>query len=113
MSRYKVIPSERADADLERIQFYLMGKTPHKVEKWTQGLLDALDTLEEMSRAYAVAWEQPAYGYEVRALLYGNYRVLYTILDTDGDGEEDTVRILHIRHGAQDFSLPAEEELDK
>lgn len=57
MSRYKVIPSERADTDLERIQFYLMGKTPHKVEKWTQGLLNALDTLEEMPRAYAVAWD--------------------------------------------------------
>jgi hypothetical protein len=42
---------------------------------------------------------------ELFQLIYGkgngSYRVLYYLIDADGDGEADTLRVLHVRHGAQ------------
>lgn len=37
----------------------------------------------------------------MRQLLFGGYRVLYTVVDANDDGTPDTVRILHVRHGAR------------
>ncbi len=29
------------------------------------------------------------------------YRILYCLIDEDGDGETDTVLLLHVRHGSR------------
>ncbi|MBC7526878.1 MAG: type II toxin-antitoxin system RelE/ParE family toxin [Chthonomonadaceae bacterium] len=113
MKTYLVDYSEIAEAELDTILLRMIRLSPRTANRWQEGLTSAIEDLSSMPRRFAVAREQPDFNREVRALLYGKYRVLYTILDTDGNGEEDTVRILHIRHGSQDFSLPTEEELDK
>ena len=42
---------------------------------------------------------------ELYQLIYGRgasaYRVLYYLVDAEGSGKTDTVRVLHVRHGAQ------------
>jgi plasmid stabilization system protein ParE len=37
--------------------------------------------------------------FEIRQLLYGNYRLLFTVRD-------DAVVILHVRHGAREWMKP-------
>ena len=106
MKSYLVEYSETAEAELAAIFLWLLRRTPRTVQRWLEGLEAKIADLSFMPRRFAIASEQPAFNREVRVLLYDKYRVLYTLLDTNGDGEEETVRILHIRHGAQDFSLP-------
>jgi plasmid stabilization system protein ParE len=64
--------------------------------RWFQGLEDAMASLSELPQRCPFAPEDSAFPFEVRHLLYGRrphvYRVLFTI-------QEDTVYILHIRHG--------------
>jgi len=54
----------------------------------------AAQSLTELPRRCSIAPESETFGIEVRQLMYGDYRILFTI---DGD----TVRILRFRHGAR------------
>lgn len=60
--------------------------------------MNAIATLQEKPRRFALAVEHDIFAEEVRQLLYGKskniYRVLFTIRDT-------TVYILYVRHSAQ------------
>ena len=60
--------------------------------------MNAIATLQEQPRRFALAVEHDIFAEEVRQLLYGKskniYRVLFTIRDT-------TVYILYVRHSAQ------------
>ena len=40
---------------------------------------------------------------KVRHLRFNKYRILFTIKDADGDGEDDTAVVLHVRHTAQQW----------
>lgn len=64
--------------------------------RWFQGLEKAIASLSDLPRRCPLAPENKSFPFEVRHLLYGRkphvYRILFTI-------EDDTVLILHIRHG--------------
>ena len=64
--------------------------------RWFVGLQDAIASLAEFPMRCPLAPENAAFPFEVRSLLYGHiphvYRILFTI-------EQDTVYVLHIRHG--------------
>jgi plasmid stabilization system protein ParE len=49
---------------------------------------------------------------DVRQLLYGEYRILFILVEADDDGEDDTVRILHVRHGARQHIQDEREDED-
>ena len=55
--------------------------------------LDAAATLEAFPGRCRLAPENGPFEFEIRQLLYGNYRLLFTVRD-------DTVVILHVRHRA-------------
>jgi len=61
----------------------------------------AVRSLAEFPRRCPLAPESAEIGLEVRQRIYGFYRLLFTLVDADDDGDADTVRILHVRHGAQ------------
>jgi plasmid stabilization system protein ParE len=64
--------------------------------RWFVALQDAIASLAESPQRCPLAPENAAFPFEVRHLLYGRrpnvYRILFTI-------EDQTVYILHIRHG--------------
>jgi plasmid stabilization system protein ParE len=66
------------------------------------GLLTAIDSLTKMPKRCPLARENEYFSNEIRQLFYGKgrnlYRILFTILE---DENVSTVRILHIRHSAQ------------
>jgi plasmid stabilization system protein ParE len=64
--------------------------------RWFLALQDAIASLAEFPKRCPLAPESAVFPFEVRHLLYGHpphaYRILFTI-------DDDTVYVLHIRHG--------------
>ena len=105
---YIVEFTDVADMEVQEILVWMIGVSPEKAGKWQDGLEKAVDSLSEFPRRCPLAPENSAFHVEVRQLLYEKYRILYILVDADGDGEDDTVRILHVRHGARKPLLPDE-----
>jgi plasmid stabilization system protein ParE len=96
--RYRVSIGPSAEADIEEAYDWIAEQSPRNAARWFNGIKKAIESLESMPERYHAAMESPALGYEIRQLIYGNYRVLFTVRD-------DTVYVLHVRHGAR---LPIE-----
>ena len=65
-------------------------------------MLQAIESLSQMPKRCPLARENESFSQEIRQLFYGkgrsSYRILFTILE---EQDTSTVRILHIRYGAQ------------
>lgn len=62
-----------------------------EADKWFAAIQEHVESkLSEMPYAFPVAKESNAFDYEVRQILFGRYRLLYTITS-------DEVRILRVR----------------
>jgi plasmid stabilization system protein ParE len=76
--------------------------SPDKARRWYEGLLQAIESLSAMPKRCPLARENEYFSREIRQLLYSRGRNSYRILFTIVEGENvSTVRILHIRHAAQ------------
>lgn len=89
----KVEITALAEADLETVYLRIREDSPARAAAWRQGLLQAAQALEQFPQRCPLAPESGA-TLEIRQLLYGRYRVLFTIT-------HDIVYILHIRHTAR------------
>lgn len=89
------------DMEVQHIHLRLMGRSLEQAERWQEGLENAASSLADFPRRCPLAPEHDVFDVEVRQLLYGTYRLLFGLRDTDDDGEYDTVRILHVRHASQ------------
>lgn len=102
---YRVDISEAAEAEIDAAYLWLSRRSPEWAGRWHAGLLQAIASLAEMPGRCPPARERGYFDQEVRQLLYGRgqntYRVLFTIREGEGDDWEPTVRVLHVRHGAQ------------
>lgn len=90
-----------ADMEVQNILLWIMGRTPERAQQWQDGLEKAVLSLEKFPSRCALLPEVSTPERPVRQLIHGAYRLLFTLLDTDGDGDLDTVRLLHVRHGAR------------
>ncbi|WP_026733507.1 type II toxin-antitoxin system RelE/ParE family toxin [Fischerella sp. PCC 9605] len=73
-----------------------------RASQWYAGLLRAIESLSTMPKRCPLARENEYFSNEIRQLLYGQGRNSYLILFTIVEGEDiSTVRILHVRHAAQ------------
>jgi plasmid stabilization system protein ParE len=102
----KVEITALAEADLETIYLHIRADSPTRAVEWRQGLLQAAQALEQFPQRCSLAPESGG-ALEIRQLLYGRYRVLFTTT-------HDTVYVLHIRHSArQQLAASATEEFDE
>ena len=111
---YEVRLSEPAEIEIEaaymgRLRFGLPA-----ADRWYAGLARAVESLSQLARRYPLAPESDMLGGEVRQMIYGRgrsaYRILYRVLDPE-EGSPGIVRILHVRHAAQQrLDQPAESE---
>jgi plasmid stabilization system protein ParE len=85
---YRVLYSRRAERDLDRL-------AAATTADWYDGLIDAIETLEQFPERCPLSPESSLRRRRVRQLLYGEgrniYRVLYYV-------REETVQLLTIRH---------------
>ena len=98
---YKVELSQRAEHDVEAAFEYIRTDAPPAAVKWRRGLEEKLRILTRLPDTFAFAPENEHARTSVRQLLYGQYRVLYTV-------RERTVFVLTVRHGARRYIQPRE-----
>ena len=101
---YKVKLTAPAEADAYAAFEYVREAAPRSAEKWLRELFAAIQTLDEMPARCLIIPEAEELGHAARQLLYGKRTGIYRIIfDIQEDSEEGPrVRILRIRHGAQD-----------
>jgi plasmid stabilization system protein ParE len=94
-----IAESEANQAFLSIIQV----TSTENAKKWDQGLLKKIESLGTMPKRCPLAPENEYFSQEIRQLLYGKgknlYRILFTIIESKNP---PIVRILHIRHSAQE-----------
>jgi plasmid stabilization system protein ParE len=101
---FRVEIALRAFNDLDEIADYITKNGSFdQAEKWFNGIVDAIRTLEDMPCRFPVADVSEELGQEVRLLLYGRrnrkYKVYYSI--QQGTPSTGTVRVFHVRHWAR------------
>jgi plasmid stabilization system protein ParE len=100
---YRIEISSVAEAEADKAFLWISQiLSPERASRWYEGLLSAIESLSEMPKRCSLARENEYFSQEIRQLIYGRGRNSYRILFTMVEGEEvSTVRILHIRHAAQ------------
>jgi addiction module RelE/StbE family toxin len=91
--KYKLVWTEPALCDLERIDRYLRRRNPGAALRMGEGLLSKTEILKihpELGRVYDP--ELPH-----RVIIHRSYRIFYRVLD-----EKRLVEISHVRHAARD-----------
>lgn len=76
---YRVELSRRAERDSEEAFLHIRQRAPLNTVRWRHGLEAKLRVLERMPEWFALAPENQDTSIEVRQLLYGRYRILYTV----------------------------------
>lgn len=93
-------------AEADEAYLWLSQRSPGFAGNWYAGLLVEVQKLSLFPAGRAPAPENDLFpDITVRQMLYRRgrlvYRVLFFLVDADGDGREDTVRILHVRHASR------------
>jgi plasmid stabilization system protein ParE len=101
---FRVEISPRAFNDLDEIAEYIRQRSSFaQSEKWFNGIIAALRSLEHSPHRCQVTEESEELGQEVRVLLYGKrnrrYKVYYSVQETAPS--TGTVRVFHVRHWAR------------
>lgn len=99
-SRFTVLLSAEAGSNIEEAWHWIAESDPEAADRWYEGLIAALKTLDKLPRRCPIAPETRLglIHVEIRQLLYGNgywkYRILFAI-------EGNKVLVSHVRHGAR------------
>lgn len=101
---FRVEVAPQALDDLDGISDHLTLAAGFAVaQRWFNGMMDAIRTLEQFPARCPVAPESRALGREVRVLLHGRkgraYKIFYEVWP-EGP-EEGVVRVFHVRHWAR------------
>jgi len=104
--RYQVLILRRAEQELRDAADWIAEHSPSAAQRWFNGFVDALCTLDREPQRCGLAPESASSRCELRQLIYRPktrraYRAIFTIAG-------DQVRILRIRGAGQDL-LTAEE----
>lgn len=91
---YRVELARRAERDIEEAFEFIRSRAPLNALRWREGLQQRLRILETRPDAFGFAPENADSHNEVRQILFGVYRILYTI-------RGDVVFIIAVRHGAR------------
>jgi plasmid stabilization system protein ParE len=100
---YQIDMSSVAEAEADGAFLNLSQVTSIEQAKiWYDGLLLAIRSLSTMPRRCSLARESDNFSGELRQLLYGRgrncHRIIFSIVETE---TVSFVRILHVRHAAQ------------
>ncbi|MBU0988788.1 MAG: type II toxin-antitoxin system RelE/ParE family toxin, partial [Proteobacteria bacterium] len=93
----KIRWTEKASSNLEGIFEYISRDSRLYAARYVRALIAATKRLETMPRSGRVVpeFEDP----ELREVIYGNYRIVYRVAETNKD-----IEILAVVHGARDMS---------
>ena len=97
--KYEVPIQPGAEEDIEQAYHWLAEQAPNEATAWYNGLVDVVLRLDTFPERCPLAPETVVFHQEIRQLLYGAYRILFTI-------RGNAVHVLHVRHCARDYLTP-------
>lgn len=105
---YRVELTPQAVSDIETAMDFIGQAAPTRLRRWFLGLMDTVNSLENMPERFPIAPESQEFRKEMRQAFYGKrtgiYRIIFRVYEqTSGDG---VVRVLAIRHGSRDRLNP-------
>jgi plasmid stabilization system protein ParE len=103
MTAYRVEPTDKALVDAGEAYFWINEQSEAVALRWYEGLLKAFRSLERNPLRCPLAPESVFFDEEIRQLIYGKYRILFTV-------EDEKVFVLRVRHSAQEYLKPEEDE---
>jgi len=112
---FTVETSDVAEAEIEAVFLSLFLRNPEFAAQWLEGINRVIAALDTFPGRHSRVDEGAVLGRETRRVVYRNkrtvYRILFTPLDANGDGEDDTVRVLRVLYGAQrPLGQPSDED---
>ena len=100
---YGIVIEQRAYDDISNAyQWRVENVSPENGTDWYFDILDKIETLRTFPLRGSFALENEFFAEEIRQLLFGKHRILFTVQD-------ETVHILYVRHVRQDVLRPDEE----
>ena len=99
---YQVEVTDAAIVDAGEAYFWINENAPEAALRWYEGLLKSFRSLSQNPKRCAIATESVFFAEEIRHLIYGKYRVLFSV-------KGNAVFVLRVRHSAQDYWRPDEE----
>ena len=90
----KVVITEAAFADMLSIGQFVMADSPIRAGSFVDELFESCQKLENMPRIYPLLPAREDSG--IRRKVHGNYLIFFRIAS-------ETVEVLHVLHGAQDY----------
>jgi plasmid stabilization system protein ParE len=91
---HKVLLTSEAKQDIEAAYLYIRADAPETARRWRLRLLELIKTLASFPERHEIAAEARDAGIELRQMLFGNCRILYTV-------QPDAVHVHALRHGAR------------
>lgn len=92
--KFRVEITDSATCEVEGIHEHIASHSRVNADRWRDGLYSIASTLETFPEGCSLAPENDVVPFEVRQKFYGQYRILFTIVD-------DRAIVLHVRHGAR------------
>jgi plasmid stabilization system protein ParE len=103
MTTYQIEPTDKALVDTGEAYFWINEQSQGAALRWYEGLLKAFRSLEKNPLRCPLAPESAFFEEEIRQLIYGKYRILFTV-------EDETAFVLRVRHSSQEYLRPEEDE---
>ncbi|MGB9180337.1 MAG: type II toxin-antitoxin system RelE/ParE family toxin [Pyrinomonadaceae bacterium] len=103
MTIYRIEPTDKALADAGEAYFWINEQSEGAALRWYEGLMKAFRSLERNPLRCPLAPESVFFEEEIRQLIYGKYRILFTVAG-------ETVFVLRVRHSAQEYLRPEEDK---
>jgi plasmid stabilization system protein ParE len=98
---FRIHITAAAVADMAAIEAHLTETSPEAADRVVALIENAVGSLVDFPKRYALAPEAARHGKEVRQMVVGRYRVLFMVI-------METVNILRVRHAAQAPLKPGE-----
>jgi plasmid stabilization system protein ParE len=93
-ARFDVVLLPPALRDADEIHAYIAESNPLNADRFVMDLKASIHSLERFPKRCRITRESRIAGFEVRAAIFGEYRILFTIIG-------GSVAVMRIVHGAR------------
>lgn len=101
-----MIIEDQAYAEMEEAYQWMAQHSPETAMLWYFDITAKIESLEKFPLRCSLAPENQFFPQEIRQLLFGKYRILFTVRD-------EFVHVLHVRHEARDTVRPEDRQEDE
>lgn len=98
MKRWKVGIGVTAQGEIDEAYEWIAERNPDAADMWLDALYQIIETLQHFPERCPLAPESRFFNHEIREIFHGRRHHKYRILF---ECDQDTVTVLHIRHGAR------------